>query len=104
MYHELGSRYDILFAIDQLVGALSKHSIAHMGVAKNLLRSLARSVNVSIAYKRGGFKLTAHPEANSDDKNPVNGKSKTSYIVELANDPVNLKYIAWYSRAIGRGG
>ena len=92
MYHELGSRYDILFAIDQLVGALSKHSIAHMGVAKNLLRSLARSVNVSIGYKRGGFKLTACPDANWSS-NSDNGKSTSSYISMLINDPISLKHI-----------
>ena len=77
---------------------------ARLEVTKHLLHLLAVPINLYVTYKRGGFKLTAHPEANSDDKNPVNGKSKTSYIVELANDPVNLKYIAWYSRAIGRGG
>lgn len=51
IYHGLVSHYDILLALDQLAGAISKHSISYKGLAKNLLRSLARSVNVSITYK-----------------------------------------------------
>lgn len=52
MYFGHVSGYDILFSINQLARALSKHSEAHMGAAK-------RSTDFSFTYNQGGFKLTA---------------------------------------------
>ena len=69
---------------------MSKPSKAHMGAAKHVLRDLAESVNFSITYKRGGFKLTTYTDANWGG-NSDNGKSTSSYIVMLANGPISFK-------------
>ena len=82
------SRYNILFAVNQLAKAMSNPSKAHMGPIKHLHRYLAGSVNLSTTYNRGGFKLAAYSDANGGN-NPENGKS-TSIIV-LANDPISFK-------------
>ena len=58
------SRYDVLYAVNQLASAMSKPSEAHMGAAKHVLRYLAGSVSFPITYKRGGFKLTTYTDAN----------------------------------------
>ena len=84
------SRYDILYAVNQLARAMSKPSKAHMRVAKHVLRYWAGSVNFPITYKRGGFKLTTYTDANWGG-NPNNGKSTSSYIVMLANGPISFK-------------
>ena len=90
MYLAQVSRYDILYAINQLARAMSKPSKAHMGAAKHVLRYLAGSVNFPITYKRGGFKLTTYTDANWG-RNSDNGKSTSSYIVMLANGPISFK-------------
>ena len=61
MYLAQITRYDVMYAICQLVRAMSKPSKAHMGAAKQLLRYLAGTIDFSIVYKRGGFKLSALP-------------------------------------------
>ena len=61
-----------------------------MGAAEHVLRYLAGSVNFSITYKRGGFKLTTYTDANWGG-NPDNGKSTSSYIVILANGLISSK-------------
>ena len=90
MYLAQVSRYDILFAVNQLAKAMSKPSKAHMRAAKHVLRYLAGSVNFPIIYKRGGSKLTTYTDA-SWGGNPDNGKSTSSYIVMLANGPISFK-------------
>ena len=64
MYLAQVSRYDILYAVNQLARAMSKPSKAHMRAAKHVLRYLAGSANFPIAYKRGGFKRTTYADAN----------------------------------------
>ena len=90
MYLAQISRYDILYAVNQLARAMSKPSKAHMGAAKHVLRYLAGSVNFPITYKRGDFKLTTYTDGNWGG-NPDNGKSTSSYIVMLANGPISFK-------------
>ena len=90
MYLGQVTRYDILYAVNQLAPAMSKPSKAHMLAAKHLLRYLAGTVDFAITYKQGGFKLTAFSDANWG-KNPDDGKSMSSYIVFLANAPVSSK-------------
>ena len=90
MYLAQVSRYDILYAVNQLARAVSKPSKAYMGAAKHVLRHLTGSVNFPITYKRGGFKLTTYTDANWGG-NPDNGKSTSSYIVMLANGPISSK-------------
>ena len=85
-----GFCYDIYFAFNQLARAMAKPSKVHMRGAKHLLRYLAGSVNVSISYKRGGFKLTAYSDANWGN-NLDNGKSRSLCIVMLANGPISFK-------------
>ena len=68
MYLAQISRYDILYAVNQLVRAMSKPSKAHMGAAKHVLRYLVGSVIFPTTYKRGGFKLTTYTDANWDSR------------------------------------
>ena len=90
MYLAQVSRYDILYAVNQLARAMSKPLKAHMGAVKHVLQYLAGSMNSPITFKRGGFKLTTYTDANCGG-NPVNGKSTSSYIVMLANGPIGFK-------------
>ena len=84
------SRYDILYAVNQLARAVSKPSKAHMGAAKHVIRYLAESLNFPITYKRGDFKLTTYTDANWGG-NPDNGKSTSSYIVDACQRPDQLQ-------------
>ena len=59
MYLGQVTRYDILYAVNQLARAMSKPSKAHMAAAKHLLCYLAGTVDFAITYKQGGFKLIA---------------------------------------------
>ena len=90
MYLGQVTRYEILYAVNQLARAMSKPSKAHMAAAKNLLRYLAGTVDFAITYKQGGFKLIAFSGANWGN-NQDNGKSMSSYIVFLSNAPVSFK-------------
>ena len=51
---------------------MSRPSKVHMDAAKHLLRYLAGTTDLTVVYKRGGFKLTAFSNSNN---NPENGKS-----------------------------
>ena len=84
------TRYDISYAVKQLARAMSKPSKVHMGAAKHLLRYLAGTVDFSITYKQGGFRLNAYSDANWGN-NPDNGKSTSSYIMMMCNGPVSFK-------------
>ena len=90
MYLAQVSRYDILYAVNQLARAMSKPSKAHMRAAKHVPRYLAGSVNFPITYKRSGFKLTTYTDANWGG-NSDNAKSTSSYIVMIANGPISFK-------------
>ena len=90
MYLGQVSRCHISFAVNQLTRAMSKPSKAHIGSAKYLRSYVAGSVNFSIFYKRGGFKLAAYSDTNWGN-NPESGKSTSSYIVMLTNDPISFK-------------
>ena len=90
MYLAQVTRYDILYAVNQLARAMSKPAKAHMGAAKHLLRYLAGSTDFSITYKQGGFRLAAFPDANWGN-NSDNGRSTSSYILILVNAPISFK-------------
>lgn len=81
MYLVQVSRYDTLFAVNQLARALSKPSIAHMTAVKHLLRYLAGPVT-STFFKGQRFKFTGYSDANWD-KNLDGGNSTSSYTVML---------------------
>ena len=70
--------------------AMSKPSKAHIGAVNDLLRYLAESIDFSITYKEGDFKLTAFSDANWG-ANPDNGKSTPLYIIILSNGPISFK-------------
>ena len=59
-----------------------------MGAAKNLLRYLAGTLDFSLVYKKGGFKLTAFSDSNWGN-NPDNGKSTSCYIMMFCKAPVS---------------
>ena len=61
-----------------------------MGAVTHLLRYFAGSTDFSITYKQGDFKLTTFSDANWG-ANPHNGKSTSSYIIRLSNDPISFK-------------
>ena len=83
-------RYDILYAVNQFVRAMSKPSRAHMRAAKHLLRYLAESTDLSIIYKQGVFKLVAFSDANWGE-NPDNRKSSSSSIIMLSSGLISFK-------------
>ena len=89
------TRYDILFAVNQLARAMTKPSKAHMAAAKHLLRYLAGTIDFCITYKKDDFKLTAFSDVNWGN-NPDNAKSTSSDIIMLSKAPVAL---TWDSRA-----
>ena len=64
MYLAQLTRYDILYAANQLARVMSKPAKAHMGAAKHLLRYLAGSTDFSITYKQGSLRLAAFSDAN----------------------------------------
>ena len=84
------TRYDILYAVNQLARAMSKPAKTHIGATKHLLRYLAGSTDFSITYKQGGFRVAACSDANCGN-NPDNGRSTSSYIVMLANAQIGFK-------------
>ena len=91
MYLVQVCRYDILYTLNQLARAISKQFKAHMGVAKHLLRYLTGSTDFSIIYKQGDDLFRRELGAKPD-----NGKSTSSYIIILSNDPVNnLHNLQW---------
>ena len=49
--------HDILYAVNQLVRAMSKQSKAHVVAAKHLFRVLIGTVDFAITYKQRGFNL-----------------------------------------------
>ena len=83
MYLAQVSRYDILYAVDQLARGMSKSSKAHVAAAKLLLCFLPGSTDFFITYKRGGVKLAAFSDVNWGNI-PDTTNSTSSYIVILA--------------------
>ena len=90
MYIPQVLRYDIMHATGQLARPMAKPSKVHMVAAKHTLRYLAGTTNFSITYKKGGFKLAIFSNSNWAN-NPDNGKSTSSYVTILANDPMSFR-------------
>ena len=82
MYLVQVCRYDTLYTVNQLARAMSKPSKANMGAAKHLFRYLVESTGFLIAYKEGGFKLTAFSDSNWE-ASPGNGKSTSSCFLAI---------------------
>ena len=90
MYLAQITRYDVMYSTCQLARAMSKPSKVHMGAAKHLLRYLAGTLDFSLVYKKGGFKLTAFSDSNWGN-NPDNGKSTSCYIMMFCKAPVSFR-------------
>ena len=90
MYLAQVTRYDIMYAINQLSKAMSKPSKAHMASAKRLLRLPSRDDGLCHHYKQGAFKLTSFVDAKWNN-NPDHGKSTSSYLVFFSNALVSFK-------------
>ena len=84
------TRYDILFAVNQLARAMTKPSKAHMAAAKHLLRYLAGTIDFCSTFKKDDFKLTAFSDSNWGNS-PDNAKSTSLYIIMLSKAPVSFK-------------
>ena len=84
------TRYDITYAVNQLVRAMSKPSKLHMTAAKHLLRYLKEKMGLAITHKTGRFKMTGYCDA-SWGNNPDNGKSTSGYLFMLAGGPLSFK-------------
>ena len=84
------TRYDILYAVNQLAGAMSKPAKANIGAAKRLFCYLAVSTDFSITNTQVGLRLAAFSDANWGN-NPDNGRSTPSFIVILANALISFK-------------
>ena len=63
MYLAQLTRYDILYAANQLARAMPQPAKAHMGASKHLVRYL----DYSVPYKQGSFRLAAFADANWDN-------------------------------------
>ena len=90
VYLKYITRYDILYAVNELARDMSKPAKAHIGATKHLLHSLAGFADFSITYKQGGFRLAAFSDTNWGN-NPDNGKCASSYIVMLVNASINFR-------------
>ena len=90
MYLAQITRYVVMYSTCQLARAMSKPSKVHMGAAKHLLRYLAGTLDFSLVYKKGGFKLTAFSDSNWGN-NPDNGKSTSCYIMMFCKAPVSFR-------------
>ena len=64
MYLAQVTRYDILYAVNQLASAIYKPAKSHIGAAKHQLYYLAWSTNFSIIYNQDGLVLAAFPDTN----------------------------------------
>ena len=64
MYLGQVPRLDILYAVNQLAKGMAKPPKAYKAAAKHVLHFLAGTVDFSITYKKGGFKLTASSDAH----------------------------------------
>ena len=64
MYVSQVLRYDIMYAAGHLALPTAKPRKIHMVEAKHTLRYLAGTTDVSITYKRGGFKLAVFSDSN----------------------------------------
>ena len=90
MYLAQVSRYDILYAVNQLSRAMSKSASAYIGTTKHLLRYLAGYKATFIVYKQSGFRLAAFPDANCGN-NPDDVRSTSSYVVMLVAAALTMK-------------
>ena len=90
MYLAQNTRYDVMYSTCQLARVMSKPSKVHMGAAKHLLRYLAGTLDFSLVYKKGRFKLTAFSDSNWGN-NPDNGKSTSCYIMMFCKAPVSFR-------------
>ena len=84
------TRYGILYVVNQLVRVMSKSAKTYREAVKHLLRYLAGFIYFSITYKEGDVWLAAFSDANWGN-NADNGRSRSSYIVMLANAPIIYK-------------
>ncbi|CAB1113312.1 unnamed protein product [Ectocarpus sp. CCAP 1310/34] len=90
MYIAQVLRYDIMYATGHLARPMAKPSKVHTVTAKQTLRYLAGTIDFSITYKKGGFKLATFSDSNWAN-NPDNGKSTSSYLTMLANAPMSFR-------------
>ena len=90
MYLAPITRYDVMYSTCLLARAMSTPSKVHMGAAKHLLRYLAGTLDFSLVYKKGGFKLTAFSDSNWGN-NPDNGNSTSCYIMMFCKAPVSFR-------------
>ena len=63
---------------------------AQIEAAMHMLHYLAGSTDLSITYKKGGFKVASFLDANWSN-NPDNGWSTSSYIVMVVSAPIIFK-------------
>ena len=87
MYVSQVLRYDIVYAIGQLARPTAKPSKIHMVAAKHTLRYLAGTTDLSITYKKGGFKLGVLLDFNWAN-HPDNGKPTSCYLSMLCDAPI----------------
>lgn len=77
MYLAHVTRYDTLYAVNQLVKAMSKPTKDIYEAVKQMLCCLAGSKDFSVAFKQDGFRLDPFSGANWGN-NRNNGRSTSS--------------------------
>ena len=83
------TRYDITYAVNQLVRAMNKPSKLHMTAAKHFLRYLKGNMSLALTYKTSCFKLTGVCDASCGN-NLDNGKSTSGYLFMIAGGPLSF--------------
>ena len=93
MYLPQVSRYEIIYAVNQLARGISIPSEVLPRLIwgrQAFFRYLAGSTDFFITYKQSGFKLHVF-SGNKLGNNPDRGNSKSSYIVMLANGLISFQ-------------
>ena len=83
------TRYDLCYAVNQLMRAYSKPAEIHMVAAKHALRYLRGTTDLLIVYKRGQFRMVSYTDA-SLGANPDNRKSTTGYLFFLGGGLISF--------------
>ena len=83
------TRFDITYAVNQLVRAMNKPSKLHMTAAKHFLRYLKGNMSLALTYKTSCFKLTGVCDASCGN-NLDNGKSTSGYLFMIAGGPLSF--------------
>jgi len=79
---------DLAFSVSQLCQFMQHHTIAHLEVAKRVLRYVRGTLHFGIHLSPGPLTLSAFSDANWA-RNPSDRKSTTGLLVFLGSNPIS---------------